>query len=196
MIGRLLAGEVDRVTALANGRLVTGRPVPALCYPGSFNPLHAGHIALARVAADLAGAPLSFELSVHNVDKPPLSTEEITARLAQFAGRADVELTAQPTFAGKAVLMPGTTFVVGVDTARRLLDPAYYGGSPSAMAATLEGMWTLGTRFLVAGRLDPSGRFTTLDDVVVPGAWRRHFQAIPEGRFRIDMSSSELRNSG
>ena len=192
-LAALLAGELDRLTALGDGRLATGEAVPVLCYPGSFNPLHAGHLELARVAAELTGAALSFELSVTNVDKPPLTVQEVRARLGQFAGRSPVELTRQPTFAGKAALLPGTTFVVGADTARRLVDPAYYQGSQAAMTETIEAMWSAGARFLVAGRTDGTGRFETLADLPIPAEWRDRFRPIPEDRFRIDLSSSELR---
>jgi hypothetical protein len=193
LLGALLAGDLDRLTALPDGRLVTGQPVPALVYPGSFNPLHAGHLELSRVAAEVAGVALSFELSVTNVDKPPLSTQEVTGRLRQFAGLAPVELTRQPTFAGKATLLPGTTFVVGADTARRLVESRYYGGSRQAMVETIEAMWAAGARFLVAGRADGQGRFETLADLPIPPAWQDRFTAIPVDRFRMDLSSTELR---
>ena len=192
-LGALLAGELDRLTALPDGRLLTGQPAPALCYPGSFNPLHVGHLELARVAAEVAGAAVSFELSVTNVDKPPLSAAEVTARLRQFAGLAPVELTRQPTFAGKAEVLPGVLFVVGADTARRLVDPVYYGGNRAAMVETIERMWAAGARFLVAGRRDATGRFETLADLPIPPEWQGRFSAIAEDRFRIDLSSSELR---
>lgn len=168
--------------------------MPSLCYPGSFNPLHAGHLELARLAAEVTGFALSFELSVTNVDKPPLSAPEVTARLRQFAGHAPVELTRAPTFAGKAAVLPGVTFVVGADTARRLVDPAYYGGSPAAMVETIEGMWAAGARFLVAGRRNGAGRFETLADLPIPPLWQDRFSAIAEDRFRIDLSSTDLRD--
>lgn len=194
LLPALIAGDLDRVTVTTGGRLLSGRPVPEMCYPGSFNPLHAGHVELARVAAARGPGPLSFELSVLNADKPALSVAEVWARLGQFTGRFPVELTREPTFAGKATVLPGTTFVAGADTARRLVDPSYYGGSTAVMTETLEGMWGRGVRFLVAGRLDPTGLFLTLDALAIPARWRSHFVAIPEAEFRVDLSSSELRD--
>jgi hypothetical protein len=45
---------------------------------------------------------------------------------------------------------------------------------------------------LVAGRLD-DGRFVTLDDVDLPAGYRELFTEIPEERFRLDISSTDIR---
>src|SRR5271155_5776711 len=74
-IDRLLAGEVDRVTVQPDGQMMLSAPQPLLLFPGSFNPLHEGHVLLARVAEELKQQPLAFEISVTNVDKPPLAGE-------------------------------------------------------------------------------------------------------------------------
>ena len=51
-----------------------------------------------------------------------------------------------------------------------------------------------GCRFLVAARLDPSGgRVRTLADCAVPRGFERLFEAIPLADFRMDLSSTELR---
>src|SRR5262249_17560301 len=93
VIDRLLAGEFDRVTARPDGKLVLSAPRLPVLLPGSFNPLHAGHLLLARVAEEIAQQPLAFELSVTNVDKPPLESTTVRQRIAQFAGKSPVELT-------------------------------------------------------------------------------------------------------
>jgi len=192
-IDELLAGEHDRVTVQPDGRMVLSAPPPRLLFPGSFNPLHEGHLSLARIAEELRQQPLSFELSVTNVDKPPLSGETVRHRLGQFAGRFAVELTRAPTFLEKARLFPGTTFVIGADTAMRLVAPRYYGGDEARMHVALDEIAASGASFLVAVRIDAAGRVCTLNDIPVP---RRHadlFTAIPEQRFRFDTSSSEIR---
>src|SRR5437764_6410080 len=131
-IDQLLAGELDRVTVQPDGQMMLSAPQPAVLFPGSFNPMHAGHVLLARVAEELRQQSLAFELSVTNVDKPPLPGETVRQRLAQFAWKAPVELTRAPTFVEKARLFPGTTFVVGADTAERLFGPKYYGAQRGA----------------------------------------------------------------
>jgi len=191
-VDRLIAGAVDRVTVQPDGRMVLSAAPPPVVLPGSFNPLHEGHVALARVAAEHTGKPVAFEISVTNVDKPPLASETIRHRLTQFAGKAPVELTRAPTFVEKSRLFPGTTFVIGADTAERLFAPRYYGDA-ARMHAALEEIAGSGARFLVAVRIDATGRVCSLDTIDVPRRYADLFTAIPEQRFRFDTSSTAIR---
>ena len=105
-IDQLLAGELDRVTVQPDGQMMLSAPQPFVLFPGSFNPMHEGHVLLARVAEELRQQPLAFEISVTNVDKPPLAGETVRHRLAQFAWKSPVELTRAPTFLEKSRLFP------------------------------------------------------------------------------------------
>jgi hypothetical protein len=192
-IDRLLAGELDRVTVQPDGQMMLSAPPPSVLFPGSFNPMHEGHALLARVAEELRQQPVAFEISVTNVDKPPLLGETVRRRLAQFAWKWPVELTRAPTFVEKARLFPGTTFVVGADTAERLFGPQYYGDDEARMHAALEEIANSGGSFLVAVRLDAAGRVRALADIPVPRRYTDLFTEIPEHRFRVDTSSSEIR---
>ena len=192
-IDRLLAGEVDRVTVQPDGQMTLSAPPPLLLFPGSFNPIHDGHVLLARVAEELRQQPLAFEISVTNVDKPALSGETVRRRAAQFAGKWPVELTRAPTFVEKSRLFPGATFVVGADTAERLFGPKYYGDDEARMHQALEEIASSGGSFLVAIRLDAAGRLRALNDIPVPRRYADLFTEIPEHRFRLDTSSSEIR---
>src|SRR6202795_1171791 len=195
-IDQLLAGELDRVTALPDGQMMLSAPQPVVLLPGSFNPVHAGHVLLARVAEELRQQPLAFEISVTNVNKPPLAGETGRHRLAQFAWKSPVELTRAPTFVEKSRLVPGTTFVVGADTAERLFGPKYYGDDEGRMHLALEEIASSGSRFLVAVRVDAAGRVCALNDIPVPRRYADLFTEIPEHRFRFDTSSSEIRARG
>ena len=193
-IDLLVAGALDRVLVRADGTITpNGRPNRALL-SGSFDPLHIGHRELASVASETLSTPVTLEMSVANVDKPPLSAPVIRERLEQFAGIYDVVLTKAPTFAEKARVLPGSCFVIGYDTMKRLIDPAYYGGDPQKMTKALSSIAKRDGRFLVAGRLD-GGIFRTLADVPVPDQFRDMFDSIPEHRFRQDISSTHLRTS-
>ncbi|MBA0798846.1 hypothetical protein Gohar_009400, partial [Gossypium harknessii] len=53
--------------------------------PGSFNPLHDGHLKLLEAATSICGDGYPcFELSAINADKPPLSIPQIKERVMQF----------------------------------------------------------------------------------------------------------------
>src|SRR6185436_4513498 len=164
--------------------------------PGSFNPVHAGHLLLARVAEDLRQQPLTFGISVTNVDKPPLMGQTVRHRLAQFAWKSPVELTRAPTFLEKSRLFPRTTFVIGADTAERLVAPKYYGDDAARMQVALEEIASSGASFLMAVRRDAAGRIRALSDIPVPRRYADLFTEIPEHRFRLDASSSEIRARG
>ena len=138
-------------------------------------------------------SPVAFELAIVNADKPPLDFHSIDQRRAQF-GAEPLVVTRAPLFIDKARLFPNTTFVVGYDTAVRLIDPRFYGQSATQMHAALNELRELGARFLVAGRLTDAG-FLTFDSLAVPAAFGDLFASIPEARFRADVSSTELRRS-
>jgi hypothetical protein len=195
-IDRLLAGEIDRVTAQPDGQLILSAPRPLVLMPGSFNPVHAGHVLLARVAEELRQQPLAFEISVTNVDKPPLAGKTVRHRLTQFAWKSPVELTRAPTFVEKSRLFPRTTFVIGADTAERLVALKYYGDDEARMHVALEEIANSGGSFLVAVRSDAAGRVRALGDIPVPRRYTDLFTEIPEHRFRHDTSSSEIRARG
>jgi hypothetical protein len=195
-IDRLLAGELDRLTVQPDGQMMLSAPPPSVLFSGSFNPMHKGHILLARVAEELRQQPVAFEISVTNVDKPPLAGETVRRRLAQFAWKAPVELTRAPTFVEKSRLFPGTTFVVGADTAERLFGAKYYGNDEARMHAALEEIANCGGSFLVAVRIDAAGRVRALRDIPMPQRYADLFSEIPEHRFRVDTSSTEIRARG
>jgi hypothetical protein len=165
---------------------------PAALLPGSFNPVHAGHWGLAAFASRFLGQEVAFELSLHNVDKADLTGAEVQRRVLPFAGTADIWLTRAATFVQKARLFPGTTFVVGADTAARIADARYYGSSADQQRA-IQTLRELRCNFLVAARVDRAGQLRTLEDLAVPSEWLPLFQAIDPRAFRVDISSTALR---
>jgi hypothetical protein len=194
--------DLDRLPLLvtAQGEMVAHDAFDAthaeVVLPGSFHPVHAGHWQLAAAAEQVLKRPVTFEISIANVDKPELSVDEVCRRLAQFSGRAGVWLTRAPLFADKAVLFPRATFVVGADTALRLVQPRYYDNDARRMVDALDQMRHHGCRIVVGGRRDVSGRFLTLEDLPLPAEYRDLFAAIPADMFRCDVSSTVLRGRG
>ena len=169
---------------------ITGR----VLLPGAFNPLHEGHRQLAQVAGRILGKPVALELSISNVDKTELSWAEVRRRIDQIAFQIPVLLTrVTAQFIEKAELFPDAVFVVGVDTAERLLTPRYYGSVADGVTKALELLRQHGCRFLVGGRMDARRRFVRLHDLPIPAECRDLFREIAPEVFRVDISSTELR---
>jgi nicotinic acid mononucleotide adenylyltransferase len=188
---RLHREEIAWFGIESDGALMSQTPAAVLS--GSFNPLHAGHTGLAATAAALLAKPVAFEVSAVNVDKPPLATDVLLDRLSQFAGRWPAVAGNAPTFVAKSRLYPGATFVVGFDTAARIIHPRYYGDSEAGMLAALAEIHDRGNHFLVAGREGDDGRFRELHELAIPEGFAGLFDAIPARLFRNDTSSTEIR---
>lgn len=189
---QLAAGAIPAFAIQPDGQVLT-EARPAAVLSGSFNPLHAGHIGLAEAASAVLQQPVAFEIPATNADKPPLPVDVLLDRLSQFAGGYTAIAVNAPTFVTKSRLYPGTTFVVGYDTAERIIQPRFYGDNHQAMLAALAEIRAQGCRFLVAGREGNDGRFHTLADIDLPQGAADLFAAIPERQFRNSISSTAIR---
>ncbi len=186
---RLLGGE-EKLVAAAGHDLSAGA-TGRLVFPGAFHPRHEGHRRMAMLAGDRLGLPTVHELSIVNVDKPPIDFIEMRRRAAQFAPSEMLWFSRAPTFVEKAALFPRATFVVGADTIVRIAEAKYYGGE-QARDAALAALAAAGCRFLVFGRCY-DGRFQSLDDLRLPDALRRLCDEVSGETFRMDISSTALR---
>ena len=194
----LLAEEIDAVCHSARAVIATPASHTSidvqpkrLLFPGAFDPLHAGHLEMADIAGDLTGLDVEFEISIHNVDKPPPSALALVQRLRQFPPDQPVWLTRAMRFLDKATLFPNATFVVGADTLLRIADRRYYDDEEHIQQSIAE-LAARDARFLVfARRCD--GVIYDLATMDVPTALQEICSGVPRSRFCQDISSTEIR---
>jgi len=170
-----------------------------------------------------------FEMSITNADKPSLSVKEVERRCGLFASLANEEempmdwgvlFTSAPLFSNKVNVLqkylPATfskwsneaeeskrkvTFVIGVDTFVRIINPKYYEDSYENMLEAVRDMGRKGVRYIVGGRLEQGkeqgekSKFITGQEELstLPNDVQGLFILIREEDFRVDISSTELR---
>jgi nicotinic acid mononucleotide adenylyltransferase len=128
-----------------------------IIFSGSFDPCHKNHVEMARIASRKYGLPVNFEISLLNVDKPPIDYISLEERISSikvwhesdFMG--DIFVTNAPLFSEKAIIFPDSTFIVGADTMKRLFDPKYYRPGDN-LYSLLEHFMIKGIDFLVFNR--------------------------------------------
>lgn len=148
---------------------------------------------MAQIAEERLREDVWLELSIANVDKPPLDFLTIRERLDQLAAY-NVCLTCAPRFVEKAELFPGAAFVVGADTLSRIADERYYHGNLEDRDAAIGRLEQARARFLVFGRTC-EGRFLTLADLSLPPRLAAVCDGVPAAEFRDDVSSTDLRTA-
>ncbi|MDX1961839.1 MAG: hypothetical protein SFX18_01720 [Pirellulales bacterium] len=189
--GRLRACASHGLERVTSEQTLSGA---RLVFPGSFEPRHTGHTAMAVYAAQRLDLPVEWEISLVNVEKPPLDYTTIAERAAQFTKSECLWLTAAPTFVEKSRLFTGATFIVGADTVERIGQPRYYGGSTAEMLASLAEIAAAGCRFLVFGRRNPrDNKFESVSQLQLPPELLALCIEVPEADFRMDVSSTDLR---
>lgn len=179
-------------------------PPHSIVFPGSFNPVHEGHVELAKAAMEKTESKMAFfEISITNADKPALSLDAVVERLQKFLKlpllhkeenasilshcRWGLLLTNAPLFKQKVdILQPlhvsrtdnkpkPLPFVIGTDTLVRLVDPKYYNNSYEQMVAALEGM---ACDFVVGGRLEQKKTDDGTEPVFISG--EAEIQELPD----------------
>ncbi|HVC93297.1 MAG TPA: CinA family protein [Pirellulales bacterium] len=181
------AGHSDRPCEVAVGSR-------RVVFPGAFDPRHDGHRGMARLAAERLGLPVEHEISILNVDKPPMDFIDMQHRREQFAADEPLWFTRAATFVEKSALFPNTTFIVGADTIARIAEARYYGDDPHARDRAIDAIAAAGCGFLVVGR-QSRGRFLSLSSLELPPALSRICDEVSEEAFRADISSKELRRA-
>ena len=164
---------------------------PELIFPGSFNPLHEGHIKMKELAEKKTGMHTTFEICAKNADKPPLTFYEIKRTIDQFQNDESWMLTSAGRFSEKAEMFPNSVFIIGADTLLRVFDEKFY-KSHKDMMDHIQRFNDHNINFLVFGR-KVNQRFISLDKIKIPEIISARCTGFEETIFRDDISSTELR---
>ena len=167
------------------------RSTPELIFPGSFNPLHDGHLKMRELAEKKTGMRATFEICARNADKPPLTFHEIKRTLDQFTENDSWVMTSAGRFSEKAEMFPNSVFIIGADTLMRVFDEKFYLNKKD-MLDHIDRFNDHNINFLVFGR-KVNNKFISLRDIVIPENIKRRCTGFEEGSFRDDISSTELR---
>jgi len=167
------------------------RSTPELIFPGSFNPLHDGHLRMRELAEKKTGMRATFEICARNADKPPLTFHEIKRTLDQFTDNDSWVMTSAGRFSEKAEMFPNSVFIIGADTLMRVFDEKFYSNKKD-MIDHIERFNDHNINFLVFGR-KVNNKFISLRDINIPNNIRNRCTGFEEGSFRDDISSTELR---
>tara|TARA_R110000772_G_scaffold249530_2_gene363848 strand:+ start:31742 stop:32761 length:1020 start_codon:yes stop_codon:yes gene_type:complete len=149
-----------------------------LVFPGSFNPIHKGHVRMMEIAESFTGRKGAYEISIGNVDKGYISYSDCLDRMRyrEFVISNDI------LFKDKVINYPeGTFFIVGEDTYKRIFDESYYSNTAEYNSAMqIFRLWN--TQFLV---------FSRNGSKVANGEFILECQEASD--FDIKVSSTELR---
>ena len=160
----------------------------SLILSGSFNPLHEGHIELLKASSkEFKKNPL-FEISIKNVDKSEINFNDLMDRINQFKSLGKLVVTNSAKFEEKSKIFKESIFVIGYDTALRLVDSKYYSDDFRKSLKIIE---KNNCSFLVSGRFI-NKKYKKPNNINFKG-YDYLFNILSEEKFRIDISSTQLR---
>lgn len=122
----------DTIVAQKDNKMLPIRHDDHIVFPGSFNPLHEGHIAMAEAVYKKTRRTVFFEICVKNSDKPLVDYMRLRERIEQI----ESVLSNNPMYAGY-IVSNNTLFVqkaqrsgfkhymLGMDTFNRLFSNKY-----------------------------------------------------------------------
>jgi len=192
-IKSLSHGKIDCFITNSNLDILHEKINNSAILSGSFNPLHYGHTKLLDYCSDKFNRKKFYEISISNVDKPDITIKDLISRLEKFQNHEKILITRSSKFVEKAKLFPNSYFVIGYDTAIRILDESYLEPDES-LHDLFDLIKNKSCKFIVAGRATATiPKFNNLNINNVIKKYRSCFYIIEEKEFREDISSTEKR---
>lgn len=186
-------GHLDAFVPNLGLDLQNQNPYPgSLVLPGSFDPLHAGHLEMARLAMSDFGQPCWFEISVTNIDKGTYDADTLCGRLRQDFGGHRVVVSNAPRFVEKSELFPGVTFIVGADTMIRFSNLQYYESDRDQLRIAIDTIEQNHCRFLVFGRTIMH-EFMDRNNIEMSDKLMQLCTFVERERFSMDISSTQIK---
>lgn len=144
-----------------NGDRLAHLPENVVLYPGSYYPVHPGHLGLSKAVSDKALRPVVLHVTTDGPHKAAIDLQGLLKRVRMLRGHDRFFTRGDALFIDKARRFRGVPIAVGADSLLRMLDPQW---GPSVMPMLYE-MAQLGTKFYVASRT-VDGELLTLAKVI------------------------------
>ncbi|EDR27175.1 hypothetical protein, conserved [Entamoeba dispar SAW760] len=184
-----------------DGSITHSIPQCPIVYCGTFNPFHKAHKKIIEyMSMRFTHRPIILDISQRSEDKSVTSLTNTFIRASQVAGIYKVNISNTSLYIDKCKNYPGGTFVVGLDTAVRILNKRYYQNSEINLKKAMHTIADMGCNFIVVGRKDDTtNKFLEFDFVksTLPAKEYHYlFISLNEKEFRYDLSSTYLRARG
>lgn len=201
-------------------------PENTLVFPGTFNPIHNGHIELVKVALIKLGWDITkpnplivFDIGCNNADKGFKSIDEIKKIIDQNviilkdSGITNFAFSVSSVslYSDKSYIYKNCYILQGSDTFERVLNTKYYEHSEYKLIFSLTEIFMNGCKLIIGGRLSsPSDstilisdkKFITASSIInekgknIPAKILDTYIELSEEDFRVDLSSSEIKLKG
>lgn len=167
----------------------------SIFFPGSFNPIHDGHRDIGWKVCNITNQDPVYMITADSLHKKSLSVPEMLDRVAgirleryglyPYSGLLFTQN--DPLFIDKAQKFPGCSFIIGYDTAERMLDPKW---GPEIIPMLHE-FRKYKTTFYVCGRIINS-ELKTIKDLNYPSYFNDLFIEVPNTG--TEHSSTKIRD--